>query len=122
MQVHVLVRVGVIQAQAGCGKGAILRADFCRKLAADGGAEAVSHAEAELVGRELAGGVHEIRRSGGICSRTFDDDQVQADPQVRQGFGTADGIGRGWAGYHQAGGAEDALAVRLFDGFVDAFG
>ena len=123
MQMHVLVRIRVAERQAGGGEGGELRADLRGELAADARAGGVVDAEAELVGGEPAVRVHQIgnlgrRQHGGA----FDHHQMQPDAQVRQGARAPHGIGGGRAGHHQAGGVQDAGAVRTLDGFVDRWG
>jgi hypothetical protein len=44
---------------------------------------------------------------------------MQTDAQVRHPPCALDGVGRGAARDHQAGRAQDAIAMRLFDRFVD---
>ena len=52
----------------------------------------------------------------------LDDHQMQADPQRRVCLGTADSVGGGGGGDHQAGGLQDAVSVGAFNTFVDSFG
>ena len=77
MQVHVLVRVRMIQRQAGGAESLELRADFRRELPSDVRAEEIVHAEAELVRRETTLRVDKVRyRFGRQRRRAFDYDQV----------------------------------------------
>ncbi len=121
MQVHVLVRVGVVERQAGRGEGRELGADLGRELPADARPEEVAQAQAELVGREPAR--PRPTRCGDFAGRqhgrAFDDDEMQADAQARHRAGAAHRVGGGGAGDHQAGWREHAVAVGALDRLVD---
>jgi hypothetical protein len=123
VEVHVLVGVGMGEAEAGGGEGGELGLDLGGELAADAGAGEVGEAAAELVRGKLAGLGDEIgdlgvRKDGG----TLDDDEVEADAQGGEGAGAADGVGGGGGGDHEAGGVQYAGTVGDFDGFVDGRG
>ncbi len=47
---------------------------------------------------------------------------MQADPQARQPLGQRHGLRGSRSRHHQAGGAQHAVAVSLFDRVVDRFG
>ena len=120
VEVHVLVRVGVVQAQAGGGEGCVLGGDLGPQLAADARVEEVAHAQSRLVGWELAVRADQAgdlgrRQDGG----TFNHDQMQAHVKVRQALGYGHCFGCRGAGDHQAGGGQNAVAVRPLDRFVD---
>ena len=44
---------------------------------------------------------------------------MQAHPQIRHAADARNGVGCSSARHHQAGSRKNALAVRLFNGFVD---
>ena len=54
VQVHVLVRVGMVERQAGVGKRRELSTDFRRKLPAHTRTEVILHTKPQLVGRKPA--------------------------------------------------------------------
>ena len=54
--------------------------------------------------------------------RGFHQRQMQAHTQSRKALRQRHRVGGGRARHHQAGGAQDAVAVRLFDRVVDVFG
>ena len=123
MQMHMLVRIGVVQRQPGGGEGGELRADLGGELAADARTGEVVDAEAELVGREPAVGIHQVGNLGRRQhSRALDHHEMQSDAQVRQRARAPHGIRRGGTGHHQAGGVQRAGAVRSLDRLVDRFG
>ena len=104
-------------------KAANCASDFRPKLPADVRAEEVVEAEPELVGWELAGLVDQVGDLRmGQGGRPLDDHQMQADPQRRVGAGSADGIGGGGRGDHQAGGLQDAVSMGFLNALVDGFG
>lgn len=123
VQMHVFVGIGMAEGQAGGGEGGELGADFGGELAAHDGAKEVIQAEAELIGREVAGGAQQIRDfGGGQDGRPFDHHQMQADAQIWQAAGAADRILCRFAGDHEAGGIEHAIAMGALNAFVDGFG
>ena len=80
VQVHVFVRVGVIQCQAGRGKGLELRADLPGELAPDIAPEEVLEPQTCLVGGKPAVRADKIRDVRGIRDgQPFNDHQMQAN-------------------------------------------
>jgi len=119
VQVHVLVRIRMVERETGCGERSELCADLSGKLPPDVGKN-VANAQSELIRRELPIGVHE---AGNLCrrqhSRAFDDHEVQADAQIRHCLRASHGVGRRRCGDHEARGFEDPVAVGLLNCFVD---
>ena len=123
MEMKMLVRVDVIQAETGGGKGRELRFDLGFQLAAHLGQEEHRRPSPRHVGAEIAVGVHQVWHLCGRQNRlAFYQHQMQADPQRWQGFGTAYRIVGGGARHHQAGGGENAVFMAMLHGFVDRFG
>ena len=112
VQVHVLVRVGVIERQARGGEGAVLRRDLGRDLPPAARTEEVFQCEAELVGGEPPRAVHQMRHGAGQHGIALDHHEVQAYPQIGHLPGATHRIAGRGAGHHQAGGAEDAVPMR----------
>ena len=122
MQVHVLVRIGMVERQPGGGERRELCADFRGELPADARAEEVVHAESKLVRGKLSPCVDQIgnfrcRQHGG----TVDRHQMQADAKGRTRPRPPHRIRGGWAGDHEARGIQNTVAVRSFDRLVDGF-
>lgn len=120
VQVHVLVRIGMVERQAGGSERSELRAYFRGELPANLRAEEIPHPEAELIGRKLASRIDEIgnyrhRQHGGA----LDHHQVQPDPQGRQRARASHCIRGGGSGNHQARGIQDAVAMRALDCLID---
>lgn len=114
-----LVRIGVLEREAGRGEARELGMDLARHLATDGLAEEIAKTEPELIRRKPAALVHEI---GDLFARQhrlpFDQHQMQPDAKVRQASCPGHGIFGGGSAHHQARGAENAFRVRTLDRFV----
>jgi len=120
VQMHVLVRVGMIQRQAGGGKSRELRADFRRQLSAHMRIEKITNPQSQLVGGKPASRVHKIRDLRVRQNRgALDHHQMQPHMQTRHRLRPPHGIGECRRADHQAGVGENSLAVRALDAFVD---
>jgi hypothetical protein len=117
---HVLMRVGMIEAQPDGSERRELRPDFRRQPPANLRPKEVVDPKTELVRGELAVRVRQTRRWPN--GRTLDHHQMQADAQPRQSPCTTDRIGGGGTGDHQARGRQQAIAASLLDGLVDPLG
>ena len=115
-----LVRVDVVERQAGRGERGELRRHLGAKLATGGGAREDRNAGARHVAAEAAGRIdqqrHLLRRQRRAA---LDQHEVEPDAERRHGPRPRDRVGGGVAGDHQAGSGEDAVPVRLLDRVVD---
>ena len=106
--------------RAGRAKRLELRADLARELTPNSRQKEKPKAGARHVSVEPAVAPHEAADFGARQSRrAVDQDQMQADPQVRQPARARHGVGRRRGRDHQAGGRQNAVPVRLLDGLVD---
>ena len=122
MKVHVLVGVGMVERQAGRGEGLELGADFRGEFASCFGIEEVAHSALDLIGTEFLVVFDKMRDTGvRQDGRSFNDDEVQPDAEVRQSACASNGVVGGVACNHEAGGREDAIRVCAFDALVDGF-
>ena len=113
----------MVQPQPSGGEGGELGCDLRPKLPAHAGIEIVSYAQAKLVGGKLAIRAEEAGNAltaqhGG----PLDHHQMQADPQARHPLRTLNRIRRRSPCHHQAGRAQDAVAVGALDRRVDRRG
>ena len=119
VQVHMLMRVGVVERQAVGREGAILSGHLPRQRIPRPAAEGVAQSEPQLLAWELALVVHQCgdlgRRQDG---RPFDRDEMQPDAKGRHGPRTSDGVCRRISRHHQTGGRENAVAMRPFDALI----
>ena len=123
MQVHVFVRVGVVEGEAGRRESRELRADFRGELRPDARAEEVIQPQPDLVGGKPASVIDEIRNARSRQhGRTLDDHEMQADAQGWQRAGAAHRILSGRPRHHQARGGQHALAMRALHPLVDRLG
>ena len=120
---HMFMGVGVIQRKSGRGESFELRVNLGFQLPANPRLEEIIEAQPQLFGWELAVQIDQGRDAGmGQDGWTLDDHEMQANPQQWIGLRSADGIGSGRCGNHQAGSLQNAILVGLFDGFVDGLG
>ncbi len=120
MQVQVQMTVDVIERQAGGAELLKLRVDFQAKLFTEAALEKITEAGGDGPIAELTTRIDEagnlLRRQGGFAAK---ERQVQADAELwilpRQGDSL---IATGFVD-HQAGGGQDAFAMRADDGFID---
>ena len=120
VNVKMMVRIDVIERQAGRGESIELRRDFRRELFAHFRAQEDLRAERRHVPAQPSLVVDEIRDgSAGKCRPSIDEREVQPDTQRRKAAGALDRIGDGGPAHHQTGGAQDAAGVRYFDGAID---
>ncbi len=85
--------------------------------------EEVACPDQRLIGGELPGNVHQSRdRRGGQHGSTLNEDEMQAHAQAREPPGSAHRVTHRGTCDHQAGGGEDSVAVRAFNGLVDGLG
>jgi len=116
----VFVRVDVIERKAGRAIGLELRLDFCCDLPAHRRARKYLEPETRHVIAKSPGRIDEVRqasrRQDGVA---LDQHEMQADAQSGQPAGARHRIlDRGTAD-HEAGGGQDAVAMRNFDRIVD---
>src|SRR5262249_31248892 len=121
MHVNGEVAVDVRQRQAGGEELLQLRDDLVSQLRAHAGSEEVPEAGGDRCVAEQSAGVDEQRNLAGRQRRaSLDEHQVQADAQCRRGAGQIHRLAERLPVHHQAGVAEDALAVRAQNAGVDA--
>ena len=117
---HVQVAVDVVERQAGGAEGFELRVHFRAQLFAQVALDEIAKTDANRAVAELAARVDEagdfFRRQRGMPHQQS---QMQANPEIWILFRERDGFGAGRFVHHQAGGGEDAFAMRADDGFVD---
>ncbi len=120
MQVHVLVRVHMIEFEAGRGKGRELGADLGREPSPHSRHEKKSQRRAQLIAVEFAGLGYQVSE---FCGRHYRNaiDQHEMEPDLQPGKALCPrhGVGGGRRRHHQAGAGQDAVAVCLFDRLVD---
>ena len=122
MQVHVLVRVGMVEREPGGGESGELGADFGGKLPANTRTEEIINPEAELVRWKPALGVQKIRDCGPRqYGWPFDHHEMQSDAKRWQFPRPSHGIQSSRAGNHQARCIQNAVEMRLHDRLVDQF-
>jgi hypothetical protein len=120
MKMDVLVSVHMVEPQAGRMKGLELRADLHRELTTNSRQSKKPNTGAAHIRIEAAVPAHQPGDLGGRKGRMpIDENQMEADPQVRQATGTSSRIGDGRGADHQARGRQNAVPVGLFDSFVD---
>jgi hypothetical protein len=120
MKMHVLVGVHMVKAQAGRMKRLELRTDLHRELTANLRQSKKPDAGADHIRIKTAVPAHQTGDFGARKPRIpIDEHQMQADPQIRQAASARNGIGCGGGPDHQARGRQNAVPVRLLDGFVD---
>ncbi len=120
VEVHVLVRVDMVEREAGRAKGRELRANFGRQLAADLRQKEKTHASAHHIAVELAAAPHQTGNFGRRQQRAaVDQIQMQPDMQIGQAAGARHRVRRFRRADHQARGRQNAVPMRLFDRRVD---
>src|SRR5581483_7430337 len=120
MQMHVLVRVDMVENKAGRAKGLELRADLGGEPNPHTRREKISEPGAGLPWIEAPVAPHERAELGGRQYRiAVDQDEVQPDPQTRQATRPRDRVGGGRGSDHQAGAGQDSVAARRLDRLVD---
>ena len=123
MQMEMLVSVDVIQWQTRFGERRELGLYFHCQLTPGVGDKEHGGSGAGHVVSEAAISVDESSQLGGRQRRlAIDQYQVQADTQVRHGFGAANGILRGRGADHQARGRQHTPPMGDLDRLIDAFG
>ncbi len=114
-----LVRIGVLEREAGGREARELGMDLARQLATDGPAEEIAKAKPELIRRKPATLVHEI---GNLFARQhrgpFDQHQMQPDAKLGQMPRPGHGVFGSFSAHHQARGAENAFRMGTLDRFV----
>ena len=120
MQMQVQMAVDVVERQAGGAEFFKLRVDFRAELFAQVVFEKIAHADADRVIAEFTLRVDEagnfFRRQGGIAA---EQSQMQANAEPWIFPRQSDGFVAGGFIHHQAGGGQNAFAVRADDGFID---
>jgi hypothetical protein len=120
VDVHVAVRVDMVQRQAGRMECLKLRPDLPRQLAPDLRQNKKTRAGASHIPVKPAAAIDQAGDLGRRQRRnTVDENEMQADAQVWEPAGARHRVGRRRGGYHQAGGGKDALAVRLLNRLID---
>jgi hypothetical protein len=115
-----LVRIDMVEVQAGRSKGLELRGDLFLDLPADGVVDHDLRAEAAKVAAQPPAGVNEIWDLRAMENRVaVDENEMKSDPQVRQPLRPRHRIGGGRPADHQTCGAEHSLAVRGLHRFID---
>jgi hypothetical protein len=118
--VHVLVRVHMVELQTGGSKRLKLPPDFHRELASNSRQKEKSgrcmyHAPVELALTTGEAADLHVRQDG----MPVDENEMQADPQIRQPTGARDGVSHRRGCNHQARGRKNTVPVCLLDGLVD---
>ena len=120
VQMHVLVRVDVVERETGRAKRLELRPDFGREQSACLRAEEKPQTGSKRVVVEAAVAANEaaefLRRQDRIA---VDQHEVKTDMEVRVAPCPRDGVGRSWGTDHQASGGQDAVAMRPLDRLID---
>ncbi len=120
VQLHVLVRVDVVERQAGGAERRELCPDFRGKLVPNTRREEIPECRVQLIVVEMPVRAHQAAQLRGRQRRaSIDQHQMQPDAQPPQAARPLDGIGRRRRRHHQAGAGKDAVAVGPFDRFVD---
>jgi hypothetical protein len=120
MKMHVLVGVHMVEKQAGGAKCPELCVDLRRELTANPEQSKIPNASAAHIRIETAVPAHQTGDFGARKRRVpIDENEMQADPQVRQETGARYGVSRGGGADHQARGRQNAAPVRFLDSFVD---
>ncbi len=120
MQVHVLVRVDMVEREPGRAKRLELGADFRGEPGPDARREEKAEGGAELISVKAAVLPHQRAEFGGRQYRlAVDQDEVQPDAQPRQTARPDHGVGGFRGGDHQARAGQDAVAARCLDRLVD---
>jgi hypothetical protein len=122
VQMHVLVRVDVVEGEAGGAEGLELGADLLGELAPNSGREEIPKTGTERIIPKTAVASHQAAQPIGRRNRAAADQyEMQPDPKPWQPARSLNRIGDGWRPDHQARGRQDAVAMRLFDGLVDRY-
>ena len=123
MEMEMEVAVDVVEFQAGAAEERELRVHLGLDLRLQLRAEEVAQADGYGVVGEVARGIGQTGNLlGGQCGLAHEEREVKADTEARILAGEFDGFRSGVARDHQAGGGEDAVAMGLDDGGVDAAG
>jgi hypothetical protein len=117
---HVPVGIRMVERQTGRAERLELRANLLRKLLPHLRQAEKPHPCAPQVAIELIPLANEppdlfLRQNG----TTIDQDQMQADVQIRTPAGACHCIGGSSPSDHQARGRKDSIPMRFFDGLVD---
>ncbi len=120
MDVHVVLRVDVIERQTRLRERFELRANLGLQLAARTGMKEIAHARRDEVAWEIAVAIDQIRnlRRRQLRASVHKND-VQPDRKRRQRTCARDGILRTGSSDHQAGRSQNPFAVRALDRIVD---
>jgi hypothetical protein len=117
----VMMRVDVIEREAGVLERLELGADLGGDLAARAGVAKDANAGADHISRESAIAADEVgnslRRQHG---NAIDQHEMKPDTQIGHAPGACYRVRRGLACDHQAGGGQNAAAMPCFDSLVDA--
>jgi len=120
MNVHVRLRVGMIEREAGCGEALELRADLGGELGANSGAEEEAKTGTHEIGQECPVCVNQRRNSIGPQDwAPMHQHDVQTDGKARHSPRAFDCVVRRGRSNHKARCAQDALSMRTLDRLVD---
>src|SRR5438105_1636790 len=119
MQMHVIVRIHVIQQKARLLKDQKLRANLCRQLPPHARPKEKVQTGADKTGRKLTPAVHQIGDLARWQDRTsFDQHEMEPYLQRRQSLGPLDCISCRCPTNHETGGGENSASMGFFYGFV----
>src|SRR6185369_6993924 len=120
MKMEMLVRVDVIEREAGCAVGFELGFDLGAELPPYLSPQRDVETEPRHVGAEISFRIDQTRHAvGRQHGRAFDQHDMQADAQPRQLPRARDRVLGGGTCHHEACGGEDAVLMRDLDGLVD---
>lgn len=120
MNVHVRLRVCVVERQPGGGETLELRADLRFELRARARFEEEAHTGARQVRQERTASIDEVGDAPGRQNRAaVNEHDVQADGEIGKSQCACDGVNRRRRADHQTRGTQNTVAVSEFDCFVD---